>query len=220
MTTAPERPASYVSIAYSEIRRLILSGEIAPGSRVTVRPISDRLGLSPTPIRTALESLQRQGILEIHEHRGYFVPTLGRDDMMEIYELREAVDGIAARHAARRDDRDALVRDLTALLDRQRRLVDAGDIDQYRTLDVEFHRAIWEHSQNNRLASICDDLTGQLHLGNSISARVPGRPEASLDEHREILDAIAAADARAAERASKRHVRKARAALAKVLDDD
>lgn len=219
MATAQEHERrSYVSIAYTEIRSLILSGELSPGSRVTVRPLVDRLSLSPTPIRTALATLERQGMLEIHEHRGYFVPTLGRDDMLEIYELREAVDGIASRRAARSSTRPELVTALSRLLDRQRRCVRAGDIDGYAELDMRFHQTIWDASGNRRLAAICENLVGQLRIGNNISTRAPGRPEASLDEHRAIIDAIDAGDARGAERATRRHVRLASAALAKLLE--
>ncbi|MGH3359281.1 MAG: GntR family transcriptional regulator [Nocardioidaceae bacterium] len=220
MAAAPRHHQhSYVSIAYGEIRRRILSGELEPGTRVTVRPLVDLLDLSPTPIRTALATLERQGMLEIHEHRGYFVPTLGRDDMMEIYELREAVDSIASRRAARAADRDVLVAALLDLLARQRRCVEAGDIEGYAELDMRFHRAIWDSAGNHRLIAICENLVGQLRIGNNISTRAPGRPEASLVEHRAIIEAIRDGDARAAERATRRHVRLASAALAKLIDE-
>ncbi|UYM05650.1 GntR family transcriptional regulator [Solicola gregarius] len=216
MAVRSRRP-SYVSIAYDEIRTMILSGELAPGSRLTVRPLADRLDLSPTPIRTALATLERQGMLEGHEHRGYFVPTLGRDDMLDIYEVREAVDTIASRRAARAPDRDALVETLDGLLKEQRRFVRKGDIDSYAELDMRFHRTIWYGSGNHRLAAVCENLAGQLRIGNNISARAPGRPEASLDEHLEIVDAIRAGDSRAAASATRRHVRLASAALAELL---
>lgn len=220
MESVPRRPRhSYVSLAYDEIRRLILAGELAPGSRVTVRPLADRLDLSPTPIRTALATLERQGMLEVEEHRGYFVPTLGREDMLEIYELREAVDSIASRRAARSRSRAELVERLDGLLDLQHARVHSGDIDGYAELDRQFHGAIWESSGNHRLVAICENLAGQLRIGNNISTRAPGRPEASLDEHRAIVDAIRDGDARAAERATRRHVRLAKAALAKLLDE-
>lgn len=219
MTIAPRhQQPSYVSIAYQAIRALILDGELEPGSRVTVRPLVDRLDLSPTPIRTALATLERQGMLEVQEHRGYFVPKLGREDMTEIYELREAVDSIASRRAAASSDRETLVAGLTDLLEQQRACVDRDDIDAYAELDMRFHRSIWDSSGNDRLTTICENLVGQLRIGNNISTRAPGRPQSSLEEHREIIDAIAAGDARAAERATRRHVRRASAALAKLLE--
>ena len=84
---------------------------------------------------------------------------------------------------------------------------------------MRFHRAIWDSSGNSRLTNISENLVGQLRIGNNISTRAPGRPEASLQEHRAIIDAIRAGDARAAERATRRHVRRASAALATLLDE-
>lgn len=213
----PVRGDSYVSIAYSQIRRMIISGELTPGTRVTVRPLVDRLTLSPTPIRTALAALQRQGLLEIQEHRGYFVPQLSRTDMLEIYELREAVDSIASRRAARSPQRMDLVTSLVDLLREQQRCVADGDIDAYAELDVAFHQSIWHGSGNRRLVSVSDNLLGQVRTGNNISARAPGRLEASLVEHAAIVDALREGDARAAERATRRHVRRAGRAVGNLL---
>lgn len=213
----PVRGSSYVAIAYSQVRRAILSGELAPGSRVTVRPLADLLQLSPTPIRTALAALERQGLLEIHDHRGYFVPTLGREDLLEIYEIREAVDSIASRRVAQSTSRAAVVTELEELLDKQRRCVAASDLDAYGELDVAFHKAIWQGSGNRRLALVSDTLLGQVRIGNNISARAPGRLEAALEEHAAIIEALRQGDAESAERTTRDHVRRASIALGKLL---
>src|SRR5215470_5898991 len=89
-----------LSAAYDNLRAAVLDGSLAPGSRVTVRPLAEQLGLSPTPIKTALAALEREGFLVAVPHRGYFVPEVSTEDLLELYELREAVDGIAARRAA------------------------------------------------------------------------------------------------------------------------
>lgn len=214
----PVRGDSCVSVAYSQVRAMVLSGELRPGSRVTVRPIADQLGLSPTPIRAALAALQRQGLLEAQEHRGYFVPKLGREDMLEIYELREAVDSIASRRAAKSTSRADLVATLEELLEQQRRCVADGDIDAYGELDILFHKTIWHGSGNRRLVSVADNLLGQVRIGNNISARAPGRPEAALREHAAVVDALTQGDPRAAERSTRRHVRNASLALGSLLD--
>ena len=213
------RGNSYVSIAYSRIRSLILSGELPPGSRVTVRPLADALDLSPTPIRTALAALERLGMLEVREHRGYFVPKMSRADMLEIYELREAVDSIASRRAAQLDSRDELVATLDDLLSRQRRCVADGDIDAYRELDMRFHKSIWVGSGNRRLVAVSENLLGQVRIGNNISARNPGRPEKSLEEHAVIIDALRKGDAAAAERATRIHIHNASLAFGAQLAD-
>lgn len=213
----PVRGSSYVSIAYSQVRSLILSGALAPGSRVTVRPLVDQLKLSPTPIRTALAALERQGLLEVQEHRGYFVPRLGLEDMLEIYEIREAVDSIASRRAAQSASRTDLVITLEHLLEQQRRCVREGDLDTYGELDVVFHKTIWHGSGNRRLVSVADNLLGQVRIGNNVSARAPGRLVAALHEHSRIVDALRQGDAQSAERATRDHVRKASVAFGELL---
>lgn len=215
---APVRGSSYVSVAYSQIRGLILSGELPPGQRVTVRPLADRLNLSQTPIRTALAALERQGMLEAQEHRGYFVPQLGREDMLELYELREALDGIASRRAAHSESRASLVDRLEDLLRQQQTCVAKGDLDAYGELDVAFHQMIWHGSGNRRLAAVSDNLLGQMRIGNSISARAPGRPEVALREHAAIIEALKNADGPAAERLARDHVHRTSLALSELLD--
>lgn len=215
---APIGGSSYVASAYSHVRGLILSGNLVPGSRVTVRPLVDLLGLSPTPIRTALAALERQGLLEAEEHRGYFVPQLGREDMLDIYEIREAVDSIASRRVAQSDSRAAVAAVLEELLELQRFRVSEGDIDAYGELDVAFHKTIWRSSGNSRLVSVSDTLLGQVRIGNNVSARAPGRVRMALEEHLAIIEAIKEGNAELAERATRDHVRKASIALGGLLE--
>lgn len=209
-----------VSYAHSEIRQLILSGALPPGDRVTVRPLVEQLGLSPTPIRTALSALERQGMLEARDHRGFFVPQLSVDDFVEIYELREALEGIASRRAAQSPQRGELADKMDVLLEEQRVAVADGDLVGYGELDVRFHQLMWLGSGNRRLAGVADNLFGQMRIGNNISARVPGRPEASLREHAAIVEAVRSGDDRAAERAVRSHIRTAGKALSRLLQDE
>ncbi|KRE81435.1 hypothetical protein ASG86_12970 [Arthrobacter sp. Soil764] len=206
-----------VRVAHTEIRKLILSGDLLPGDRVTVRPLVERLGLSATPIRTALAALERQGLLESRDHRGFFVPLLSLDDLMEIYELREALEVIASRRAAQSPSRLELANEMEQLLEQQRAVVAAGDVSGYLELDIRFHQLMWLASGNKRLVGVADNLFGQMRIGNNISARVPGRPEASLLEHEEIVEALRAGDPRAAEKAVRFHIRTAGKALSQFM---
>jgi DNA-binding GntR family transcriptional regulator len=206
------------SMAYGELRQAILTGRLAPGSHVTVRPLCEEFGLSATPVKAALTALEREGFLVLHPHRGFFVPEVDRDDMQELYELREVLDGIAARRAAALPARDALVSRLTALLAEQTSAVEARDLSGYGDLDVSFHQEILVAAGNRRLQHVAENMIGQLRLGRATSARVPGRPSSALVEHREIVAAIAAGQQQQAERLARRHVRKSANALDRFLD--
>ncbi len=206
------------SMAYGELRQAILNGRLAPGVHVSVRPLCEEFGLSATPVKAALTALEREGFLVLHPHRGFFVPEVDREDMQELYELREVLDGIAARRAAALPDRDELVARLSALLERQTAEVHANDLTGYSDLDVQFHQEILVAAGNGRLQHVAENMIGQLRLGRATSARVPGRPTAALVEHGEIIAAIAAGQQHQAERLARRHVRKSANALHRHLN--
>lgn len=204
--------------AYTAIRELIMSGGLAPGTHVAVRPLSERFGLSPTPIRTALAQLTRDGLLEARDRRGFFVPALNHDDLLDIYELREAVDAVASRRASELPDRSSLASKLRELLQKMRTAVETDDLESYGELDVEFHGAIWAAARNQRLVAIADNLQAQVRAGNRISATAPGRLPFALREHVEIVEAIESGDSVRAESAARHHVRQAKLALSGLLD--
>ena len=209
---------TYGQQAYAEIRTLIIDGTLAPGAKVVVRPLAERLQLSPTPIKSALAALERDGFLVAVPHRGYFVPEVSVQDMREIYELREVLDGIAARNAAALPDPAGFVTEtLQPLLDEQRKRADAGDAVGYSDVDMAFHRAIWHASGNSRLATVTDNLGGQLRFGSGSSSRLPGRIPEALREHASIMAALANGDPARAERESKAHVRRSAAAFEKSI---
>ncbi|WP_329062943.1 GntR family transcriptional regulator [Amycolatopsis sp. NBC_01480] len=212
---APEA-GSLVRAAYAAVREAVLTRELRPGERVTVRPLSERLGISPTPVKAALAILEREGFLVSRPHSGYFVAELTVADLRDLYELRSAVDTLAARDLARSRPPELLAR-LGELLDGQRIALEDGDIGRYAELDREFHALIWQASPNRRLLAIADLLGAQLQLGQNVTVSVPGRPEASLGEHREILDALRSGDTAAAEQATRRHLAQVIRALETAL---
>lgn len=211
----PTEQRTLAQIAYDELRAMILGGGLAPGTKMIVRGLSEKLGLSATPIKSALAALERDGFLVAVPRRGFYVPEIGLRDMLEIYELREALDGIAGRRAAEAEDAAKFAATvLRPLLARQRDRAVAGDLAGMRDLDREFHLAIWHACGNARLAQVTDNLGGQIRLAWQVKAS--GGVRRGLREHQAIVDAIAAGDARRAERASRAHVRNSRAAFEKA----
>ncbi|MEU3985300.1 GntR family transcriptional regulator [Streptomyces sp. NPDC026672] len=207
-----------LNAAYDHVRAAILDGSLPPGSRVTVRPLTETLGLSPTPIKSALAALEREGFLVSVPHRGYFVPESGTDDLLDLYELREAVDGLAARRTAGAPDHDRIATRLRRLVAEQRKAIKANDLNRYGELDLAFHRLIWEGSGSRRLIPMAENLIAQVRLGNRLSARAPGRLPVAVDEHVAILEAIRTGDSRAAEQHIRHHVREAGHALGRYLE--
>ncbi|PZF80580.1 GntR family transcriptional regulator [Jiangella anatolica] len=212
----PNDERTLAQSAYTEIRAMIVDGELPPGTKLIVRLLSERLGLSATPIKSALAALERDGFLLAIPHRGFHVPQVRLPDLLEIYELREMLDGVAARRVARAPHPADFVRTvLDPLLTEQRRYGGDDDLATFRDLDLQFHRAIWQASGNHRLARVAGNLGGQLRL--AWSSRPSGGLARTLREHEAIMAAIAAGDPVRAERASRAHVRRSVIAFERAL---
>lgn len=203
--------------AYRELRSAIVSGELMPGSKLVVRPLEARLRLSPTPIKAALIALEREGFITAVPHHGFYVTEITAEDMQEIYELREALESIAARKAAESADREGLADRLTALLEEQLARVEAGDLIAYSDLDLDFHHTIWTAASNRRLLSAVENLVAQVRFGSGTSSRLEGRLPKALSEHVAIIAAIRAGNAPVAAEESRQHVRLAGEAFAQYF---
>lgn len=211
---------TYAQQAYSDVRRLIIDGTLPMGSKLIVRELEERLRLSATPIKSALAALERDGFLVTESHRGYYVPTVTIDDMRDIYDLREVLDGKAALRLAGRPDRSEAVAELRSLLEQQRERAVSGDTAAYTEVDVEFHRQLWHAAGNNRLARVADNLIGQLRFGTASSSTVPGRMPCAVEEHEAILDAVDDGDGVRAEYLAREHVRRSAEAFLLTLADE
>ncbi|MFB6286136.1 MAG: GntR family transcriptional regulator [Candidatus Bipolaricaulia bacterium] len=201
--------------AYHALRSSILNRRIEPGERLIVRELSETLELSPTPVKSALSSLAREGLVIHTPHQGFAVPELNRRDVGEIYQLREVVDGLAARLAAQADH-PSVADDLGELLEAQRACAE-DDLERYGDLDLAFHRKIWEASGNRRLLDMAANIQHQLRLLFSTSVMAPGRLSASIDEHAAIIDAIRAGSPDEAEAQMRAHTNRAGEALQSYL---
>jgi DNA-binding GntR family transcriptional regulator len=198
---------------------MIIAGEVPPGSRITVRPLVERLGLSATPVKAALMTLEREGVIESKLHRGFFVPELRVDDMREIYEMREALDWLAGQLAASSPNHLAIAAELRANCEEQRRYLEAGDVDGYRRIDIDFHHNLWALCGNSRLQRTGEQLMDQMRLGNSLSARLPGRVTLSLTEHLVIVEAIEQGAIERAGSAATEHIASVRKTFVDAVSD-
>jgi DNA-binding GntR family transcriptional regulator len=184
-----------------------------------VDDLAKQLGVSRTPVKEALAKLEREGLVVVNPHRGARVVTITRRDMEEIYELREVVEGLAARLAARNIGTGE-IEELRSLVQEGEKALARGDYQAYAEVDLRFHRLIRRASGNRRLQTIMENLDGQIHLLITTSAAVPGRGMVSVGEHLKIVEALEARDARRAEEAMREHVCNARLAILANLGRD
>ncbi len=194
-----------VDIVYWTIREAIRSRLVVSGTHLTELDLSGLLRISRTPIREALQRLEMEYLLQKSPRRGFVVPVLALNDIVEIYEIREPLLGLAARCAAQRatPTEIALMEQSIVRMERTR---DAGDVEGLSQASNQFHRAIELASKNQRLQNLIRLNTGPLPLYEFTDA---DRFAPAVAEHRAIFEAIATHDADLAERLAQEHSRNA-----------
>lgn len=190
---------------YTDILRKILTGEFPPGHRLTEEVLALTYQVSRTPVREALLSLHKEGLIERSRHRGARVVSFGPDDVEQIYEIRAALECLAVRKAAQR----MRLGDLHIL---ERRLLIANQRasenwqGEQADIDLELHQMIVSHSGNRRLARYLENVSSLIHSLRLIGYRNDEYAHAAGEEHLAIVRALIRRDASLAERLLAAHI--------------
>jgi DNA-binding GntR family transcriptional regulator len=191
-----------------KIRDLVLSGgEYDPGAALSEVKLADLFDVSRTPVREALKQLQVEGLVEIRPKVGTFVRRMTRREIVEMFEVKEVLEGMAARLLARRGPQpvwDSLEANVAA----SERAARHGDAASYASLVHEFHELLVNGSDNVKLAEHYRMLMNQLAYHRLVvrSVEHPGRLTDSVAEHGRVLHLITQKDGFGAELAMKDHV--------------
>lgn len=205
--TSPAK--SLRQLAYDRIREGILSLELKPGEPLSENRLAQKLQISRTPVREALKQLERDGLLRFAPPKGAFVTELRSQDILEIYQVRESLEGLAARLAAEQmSDADIATLD-EELNERYRQVKSDAWRDTFHD-DRHLHEQIIKAAGNRRLAQFLTLLHDHMYRIWHLSPPEPDRLQITLDEHRAIIDALKARDGEAAAAAMVGHLRTAR----------
>lgn len=204
--------ATIADRVFEQLRLAIVEGEIPSGSKISEPEMAARFGISRGPLREAMRRLESTNLVERRPNVGARVITLSNERLIEVYLIREALEGMAARLAAERMSDDA-IEELKDLLEHHRREVARDYWQAYfqREGDMDFHYRIVQGSGNQRLIGIlCDDLYHLARMYRCQFGMGGDRARDALKEHALIVDAIAERDGEFAELLMRRHIRASR----------
>ncbi|WP_460796698.1 GntR family transcriptional regulator [Microbacterium sp. GXF0217] len=207
---------------YERILQLLLSGEAAPGARLSIDTIARQLNVSPTPVREAMVQLERTGLVTREALKGYRVaPPLGRAQLQELFDARIMLESRAARLAtpasgemldelrvAEESHRRIGERVITAL---RAATTDVELTTAYFAADAAFHRVVFQHCGNRYLTEMSESLGAQLHRMRQSAEHGVTDVREAIAEHEAIVDAFASDDADAPEEQMRRHIAQVRA---------
>jgi DNA-binding GntR family transcriptional regulator len=214
---ATDEAGTTADAVYEDLRRRIVDGKLAPGQRLRSDALATMLKVSRTPVREALRKLEAEGLIGHSPRGGLIVQQLSEDDLTEIFYIREALEGLAARLAADNAtpreiaELHALVEDMQSALSEPKPL---------RNLTGEFHRLVAQASHNRRLAQSLKALQDQVRQVQHSTLYLDDRPAVALDGHRSLVQAIERRDGDRAEQVARAHRRQTLTLRRQMIRDE
>jgi DNA-binding GntR family transcriptional regulator len=195
-------PKTREEFVATRLREAILRGDLAPGERLDESALAVALGVSRTPIRSALRVLAAESLVDLHPHRGAIVSELSPDELNEVYLVRMILEGTAARLAAPRMDAERIAV-LEVLI---QELESTEDPDQWLAINNQFHATIYQAANRPRMLSIIEYVRNIATPYIRQFIEIREHMESSRDDHRRIFEACKKRDGQLAESEIRKHL--------------
>jgi DNA-binding GntR family transcriptional regulator len=183
------QPVSLAKLAYDAILKSILSNEMRPGEASNEMMLAKELGISRTPVREALLELSVQGLITFLPRKGIVVNQFTEADIIEIFELRLAIESAAVEKLASINPPPDFCL-LQKSFDRQNEAIREKDYWMYMSGDRDFHVALTQLTGNKRMVAVLENIRNMVHLMGNQALELPGRAKEVLNEHLRIFNAI------------------------------
>jgi len=203
--------------AYQIIKDMIMQRQLLPGDKIPQEKLAQDLGISRTPLVSALKFLEQEKLVESLPRRGFFVRLFSKEEMVYIFELREVLEGLAARRAAT-DITDAQIRELRKFFSGFDPRVDITDYKAYSREDRRFHNYVIDVGAKEFLKGILS-TTNIISFSYQVvsSEGLVRSPNETLREHKEVIVAISDRDSRAAEKCMRQHFKNSAEVLRELI---
>jgi len=203
---------------YDHLRDEILSGSLTPGAELSEVALAESLGVSRGPIREAIGRLASEGLVTVRPRRGAVVSSLSKDEFIELYQVREALELLAVKLAVPRLGPDDITA-LQSLIDEMSTRAERNQVAAFFEANTAFHARLVDASGNAKLAEMYRQLLDQLGRYRGSSLRLRGNLQRSIAEHAAILRAAKRGDTERAARLMSEHIRVPQRRLERLSDE-
>ncbi|NRG18995.1 GntR family transcriptional regulator [Rhizobiales bacterium] len=212
-----KKPLSQTQRATRMLREMIITNKLLPGSSHLETELAEMLGMSRTPVREAAIVLEGQGLVEVKPRRGVRILPLSPADMEEIYSILTELESLAAHDVAKNGaDEEDLAR-LRALIQEMETALADDDRHRWAEADERFHHKLVSLAGNRRLQTIVATYSDQVHRARLLTLHMRPTPHRSNEDHRALVEAIAAGDAERARNIHREHRIRAKTMMIKLI---
>lgn len=206
-------------LVFESLREAIIQGKLGPGERLMEIQLAEEMGVSRTPVREAIRKLELEGLVVMIPRKGAYVAGLSLKDIADVFEIRRALEGLAAELASERAT-DEELEEMERYLVKISEEIETGDVDKVVETDTGFHSLLYKASRNERLTQIINNLREQIQRSRTTSLSYPGRMKIAVEEHRKIVEAVSARDGELARKLAHEHIENAENAMMKMIQQD
>ena len=206
-------------IVFETLREAIINQTLKPGERLMEIQLAEEMGVSRTPVREAIRKLELEGLVVMVPRKGAYVAGISMKDIHEVYELRSALEALAASLAAVRIT-DEELEEMERQMVREAKETEENNLQGIVSIDTTFHDLLYQAAHNQRLVQFINILQEQLQRFRSATLSRPGRSKYALEEHKKIVEALANKDAKLAAKLATEHIENAENAMIFAMDKD
>lgn len=203
-------------VVFESIRGAIISGVLKPGERLMEVQFAEKMGVSRTPIREAIRKLELEGLIIMIPRKGAYVADLSINNIIDVLEVRSALEGLASGLAALRITNEEIKElELTAL--QFQKAIESNDVDGIIRTDMDFHDKIFKATRNEKLLQMANSLREQVQRFRIMYVNKSINSEDLPKDHYEIAKAISERNVDMAEKLARRHIEDAEKQLMKMI---
>lgn len=204
-------------VIFNTLREAIIVGELKPGERLMEVQLSEKMGVSRTPVREAIRKLELEGLVNMIPRKGAHVADLSVKDIIDVLEVRASLDGLATSLSASRITDDEL-KELKHIQTQFAQYVEKGNLHGLVKKDVEFHDIIYRSSRNEKLIQIANNLREQVQRFRVIYLKDYSSTQEIIREHMDIYESLNNRDSQAAQKIAQQHIKNQEMAIVKSLN--